>query len=47
MVTAQGHLNAIDKIYWAHMNGLGIPKNLTEAERWRKRLQEGSAASWY
>jgi TPR repeat protein len=47
LAAAQGHLEAIDKIYWAHRDGLGIPKNLTEAERWRKRLQEGGAASWY
>jgi TPR repeat protein len=47
LAAAQGHLHAMVKIYLAHNYGRGIPKNSTEAERWRKRAQEGGAVSWY
>jgi TPR repeat protein len=35
------------KISIAHEDGLGIPKNSVEAEKWYKRAQEGGANCLY
>ena len=47
LAAAQGHLQAMGKIYLAHNCGRGIPKDRIEAERWKKRVQEGGGVSWY
>lgn len=41
LAVAQGYLCAIDKIWQAHEEGRGTPKNSVEAKKWHKRAQEG------
>ncbi len=47
LAAAQGYLRAMKKISIAHEDGLGIPKNSVEAEKWYKRAQEGGANCLY